>query len=153
MSHMKSLSGIHQWYGGNRILADWGDNCRWHKNQRNRNEKLRKDRGEKSTLWLLCCDRSNQVVRIRVPRSLYHFCGCSGGWYQRGSMSGCLAKGTYLGATGCWAPQHQECGMGEEGRAMADPLDISACPWAGANCKELGENSDLEKGRLMGQYI
>lgn len=33
---------------------------------------------------------------------------------------------------------------------MADPLDISACPWAGANCKELGENSDLGKGRLMG---
>lgn len=40
--------------------------------------------------------------------------------------------------------------MGEEGRAVADPLAIRVCHWAGANYKELGESSDLGKGRLMG---
>lgn len=39
--------------------------------------------------------------------------------------------------------------MGEEGRAMTDPLAVSACHWAGANCKELGESSDFGEGRLM----
>lgn len=79
------------------------------------------------------------VLRTLVPKGIH--------------VKGALPKGTYLGATECSAPQHQECGMGEEGRAMTNPLAISACHWAGANCKELGESSDLGKGRLMAQYI
>lgn len=51
-----------------------------------------------------------------------------------------------------WGPQNAEHpstrSVGWE-RAMTDPLAISACLWAGASCKELGESSDLGEGRLM----
>lgn len=149
MNHMKSLSGIHQWYGRNRGFWLTEDTIADGIKIRGMGIKNKgRPEGEKATLahslwyeqpssekaWTRGSASLLWVLRRLVPKGV--------------RVKGALLKGVYLGATECWA--HQECGVGEEGRAMANPLAISACLWAGANCKELGERSDLGKKRLMG---